>query len=358
MAGANAPSSDGPNIYNSTYMGLFQAKWDQFRKLPQFENFFELGCLIISTTFAQGRCDADLAAGKLHEFKGSIGSIDAFSGAHSAVNIEQIAIDDLVSYHFPADGVPEELPFTFLIQAPQRKWKAGSFQTSWKLISPLEEHHAVIEVVLKSKDSLENLRKWRNLCESVDISVKFCLQANVRREAFTYRGGRLATAKATVHTAQQRCQVVLAEPAILQGLLKIGKVPNTKVADLMSGFKTVPGLDTFKPTFVDAAVASDKLLKDTRAMRAFEYFKRQGFTSPMNSAYKTGQLVRKGGDDDGIAFCTELLVDQCKSKHVDTSGIPLEHLSGDIVNCLGFAYDLSVYLLGPWLSSFGLPETI
>ena len=168
----------------------------------------------------------------------------------------------------------------------------------------------------------------------------------------------MAIANATVYTAQQRCQVVLAERAVLLGLSEVGNVPNTKVADLMTGFKTVPGLDTFRLAFVDAAVTSDQLIKNKRAMQAFEYSKRQGFTSPMNSAYKTEQLVRKGGDDDGVAVCTELFVDQCKSKYVDISGIPLEHLCGEIGNMLRVAYDLAVYLLGLWLSSFVLPKTI
>ena len=212
--------------------------------------------------------------------------------------------------------------------------------------------------MLKSKESPENVRKWCKLRQAVDISLKFCIRNKVRREAFNYRDGRLATAKATVYTAEQRCQVVLAERAVLVGLSKTGKVPNAKVAELMKGFKTAPGLDTFKPSFIDAAVTSDRLSKNKRAMKAFGDFKQQGFTSPMNSAYKTEQLVRKGGDDDGIAFCTELLVDQCKSKYVDTSGIPVEHLSGEMGNMLRFAYDFTLYLRGPWLSSFGLPKNI
>ena len=89
------------------------------------QNFFELGHLIISSTFAQTKCDADLAAGRVYRFKGSIGSIDAFTCADPAVNIEQIAIDDLVSYHFLSDEVPDELPFAVLIQAPHKQFAGG-----------------------------------------------------------------------------------------------------------------------------------------------------------------------------------------------------------------------------------------
>ena len=280
--------------------------------------------------YSQLALDDAVSKNKSLEFTGSFASLNILKPTDDAVHVDEASTNELFKYHFEGKPLPDELPFRFLIAAPMKVWQAQKCHGTWRLLSPIEEAHAVVKLVLHwCHDPKAMVHLALMLKTNCKMEIRYCPAQKLRKESFKFREGRFTTAKATVFSARQRMELVNAERRDLlkKASPKTGKITDKVVADALAELSTAPGLDKFNVTFVNAAAHGEQVFANQRSKTAYEgYFHKSNRGGPLDSVYKFAAISNKCHDDekkvflDKLGFFMELLVDRAQSSLLDTTG--------------------------------------